>query len=73
MGGPGILTHLQFCPLDQPPPPPESRWTLLESGLLHVEGRLQSAETVQADGGPQRAGAAGVEGPGWPGEPCWEC
>ncbi|XP_037668338.1 TLD domain-containing protein 2 isoform X4 [Choloepus didactylus] len=49
----------------QPPPPPKSHWTFLESGLLHVEGWLQSAETVPADGGPQRASAPGAEGPGW--------
>ncbi|XP_037668339.1 TLD domain-containing protein 2 isoform X5 [Choloepus didactylus] len=43
----------------------QSHWTFLESGLLHVEGWLQSAETVPADGGPQRASAPGAEGPGW--------
>ena len=55
----------------QSPPAAESHWILLEAGLLHVEGRLQSAEPVQADGGPQWAGAAGAERPRRPGELCW--
>ena len=55
----------------QSPSAPKSHWILLEPGLLHVKGWLQSAEPVQADGGPQRAGAAGAERPGRPGEPCW--
>lgn len=55
----------------QPPPPHKSHWTFLESGLLHGKGWLQSAEPVQADGGPQWAGAAGAEGPGWAGELGW--
>lgn len=55
----------------QPPPSPKSHWTFLEPGLLHVKGRLQSAQPVQADGGPQWASATGAEGPGWAGELGW--
>ena len=57
----------------QLPPPRKGHRTFLESGLLHGEGRLQSAEPVQADGGPQWASAAGTEGPGWAGELAGEC
>lgn len=55
----------------QLPPSPKSHWTFLEPGLLHVKGRLQSAQPVQADGGPQWASATGAEGPGRAGELGW--
>lgn len=53
----------------QPPPSPESHWTFLEPGLLHIKGWLQSAQPVPADGGPQWAGVTGAEGPGRAGKP----
>lgn len=55
-------------PPAQPPPAPKSHWPPLESGLLHVKGWLQSAETVPTDGGSQWASTAAVERPGWTGE-----
>lgn len=55
----------------QPPPSPESHWTFLEPGLLHIKGWLQSAQPVPADGGPQWASVTGAEGPGWAGKLGW--
>lgn len=55
----------------QPPPSPESHWTFLEPGLLHIKGWFQSAQPVPADGGPQWAGVTGAEGPGRAGKLGW--
>lgn len=55
-------------PPAQSPLAPKSRWLPLESGLLHIKGRLQSAEAVPPDGGSQWTSPAGVERPGWAGE-----
>lgn len=55
----------------QPPSAPKSHWPPLESGLLHIKGWLQSAETIPTDGGSQWASTAAAERSGWTGELGW--
>lgn len=62
------FTSALALPPAQSPLTPKSRWPPLESGLLHIKGRLQSTEAVPPDGGSQWTSPAGAERPGWAGE-----